>query len=98
MTLTADADDFDAALWRSYRNSTAESSPRAGMLTDLEVNHLRVGMAQAEAEALLGPPDFIDGRKAVYNLGASPYGVDYEAYVLDYDQASRLAGFYLRRY
>lgn len=81
---------FDAAHWQAQRGSEARDNPRAGMVGDLE-RLLRPGMTRAEVEALLGMPESQHEGRWIYDLGASPYGIDYEYYVIEFDDAGRLA-------
>ena len=101
MTGTAgeNTDGFDAALWQAQRGSAERDNPRLSMVGDLEAKHLEAGMTRQEVEALLGPADRVraDGA-AVYNLGVSAFGVDWEAYVVEYGDDGRLTRFYQMRY
>jgi hypothetical protein len=88
-TLTYRTGRFDAARWQAQRGSDALNNPRIAMIGDLE-QRLRPGMTRAEVLALLGEPESQSGGRAVYALGASPYGVDYEFFVIEFDDAGML--------
>lgn len=89
---------FEAQAWRAQRGSTAHDNPRVFMVVPLERDgHLREGMARAEVLDLLGPPDRATARNDQYRLGASPVGVDYETYVIDYNEVDQVLRFQVRR-
>lgn len=90
-------DSFDASLWRAQHGSTERDNPRSGLVVALERDHLRAGMARSEVIALLGQPERQTARRDQYALGVSPYGIDYEYYVIDYDDNDRVATFSLKR-
>jgi len=91
------SDGFNSTLWKAQHGKHERHNPRGKMIVSLEKNHLRPGMMRAEVHALLGEPDQKRGTSDVYNLGASPVGVDFEYYVLEYDSAERLSKFWLTR-
>ncbi len=90
-------DSFDAALWRAQYGNTVRDNPRSSLVVALERDHLRVGMARSQVIALLGEPERRTTRRDQYNLGVAPYGIDYEYYVIDYDDHDRVAAFSLKR-
>lgn len=84
---------FDSKAWKAESGSNAVDNPRAGMVADLE-KLLRPGMARAEVEALLGQPEGKRGDGAyVYDLGVARYGVDYQWFVVEFDDAGVLIRF-----
>lgn len=89
--------DFDADVWRAQRGSTARETPRTGLVVPLERNHLHKGMTRAAVIELLGEPDRRQPRSDHYRLGASPVGIDFETYVIEYDEQDLVTGFGIRR-
>ena len=88
---------FDQALWRSASELPAPDNPRLGMLRSVECR-LHIGMAQEAVLSLLGPPDTrLSANAVAYALGVSPYGIDYEELVIEFDENGRLARHYWRR-
>jgi len=88
---------FDAALWRAQHGSDARDNPRSGLVPALEREVLRKGMSREEVREILGPPEGETPQRDVYELGASPVGVDYEQYVIEYDEEGKVLSFGLRR-
>lgn len=88
---------FDADLWRAQRGSDALDNPRVRQIVALERRHMRAQMPRAEVIALLGEPDRSRPGTHIYTLGASPVGVDFETYVIQYDPLARVADFGIRR-
>jgi len=80
---------FDAARWQAQRGSEARDNPRAGMLGDV-MRLLKPSMTREAVRALLGAPESERDGRWSYDLGASPYGVDYEYLVIEFDDAGRL--------
>lgn len=91
------SEQFDAELWRAQRGSSALDNPRVGLVVVLERDHMRPGMSRAEVIGLLGEPDRRQPHSDHYRLGASPVGVDYETYVVEYDEQDRVRSFGIRR-
>jgi hypothetical protein len=89
--------EFDADVWRAQRGSNALDNPRVGQVVALERSHMRPGMSRAEVIELLGEPDRRLPRSDHYKLGASPVGVDFETYVIEYDDHDRVTSFGIRR-
>lgn len=89
---------FDAERWRAQHDTEAlmERNPRGDMAAELMAEHLPAGRSREEVQALLGPPEFVDGDADVYELGRSAYGVDYEQLAITY-AAGRLVGAQIRR-
>lgn len=61
------------------------------MLRDLRANHLKIGMARAEVEALLGEADKTRNGHYLYRLGMGKYSVDYSYLGFVYDDEGKLA-------
>jgi hypothetical protein len=74
---------FDAARWQALRNSDARDNPRVRMVSDL-ARLLRPGMTRGDVLALLGEPEARRDGRFLYALGASPYGVDYEYFAIEF--------------
>jgi hypothetical protein len=85
-TMTA---GFDSDKWKALRSSTARENPRSRMVSKLE-QELRPGMTQDEVLALLGEPEIKEGVRYVYSIGASPFGVDYEYFAVEFDAEGKL--------
>lgn len=88
---------FDADLWHAQRGSEALDNPRVGEVVALERQHMRMQMPRAQVLQLLGEPDRTRPGNDAYKLGASPVGVDFETYVVEYDSAGRVAHFGIHR-
>lgn len=91
------SNDFDAALWQAQRGSAALDNPRVGEVVALERQHMREGMPRARVIELLGEPDRRGPRSDHYKLGASPVGVDYETYVIEYNDQGQVVRFGIQR-
>lgn len=78
--------DFDAAIWQSQKGSLERDNPRAGMIAALEKYHIRVGMKREQVRDLLGEPDKTLDHADIYDIGASPVGVDLETYRITYSE------------
>ena len=85
MTQMTNSGAFDSKIWKEQRGKNERKNPRIEMVIELGKRHLRKGMTRAEVHALLGEPDQKHGTSDVYELGASPVGVDFEYYILDYE-------------
>lgn len=57
------------------------------MVDDAERAGIAPGARRAFVRDLLGAPDVERPNLDVYVLGASPYGVDYDEFVVEYDEA-----------
>lgn len=92
------ASSFSAQQWRDEGTRNDErSTVRHGMLDALERDHLRNGMLRQAVRQLLGPPDVQSAAADEYDLGRSPVGATYEAYVIEYDSTGRVVRFGLQR-
>jgi hypothetical protein len=89
-------DGFDQAGWKAQHDSTAIDNPRAGMVVAVE-EHLKPGMSRDEVLALLGPAESENGGTLTYDLGASPYGIDFDYLVIEFDAKGRLTRHYITR-
>jgi hypothetical protein len=83
MATTTMVAGFDSAKWKALRSSTERENPRSRMVSKLQ-QELRTGMTQDEVVALLGEPEIKEGARYVYSIGASPFGVDYEYFVVEF--------------
>ncbi len=81
---------FESAAWRSERGNYDGDNSRLSMISDLEQNHLKVGMSQGSVEQILGEPDSTPEASSVYYLGVSPYGFDSEFFAIKYDSDGNL--------
>lgn len=89
--------DFDSRLWQGQRGSNALDNPRVTLVIPLERQHLKPGLPRTEVIKLLGEPDRQLPNSDHYKLGASPVGVDFETYVIDYDDQGRVLRYGIRR-
>ena len=88
---------FDPELWQAQRGKDERHNPRGGMVVDLLQTHLRVGMSRLEVQRLLGEPDRRQELRDMYELGVSPYGIDFEYFVIDYDDAGKVTQLRINR-
>ncbi|MGO1001257.1 hypothetical protein [Lysobacter sp. CA196] len=90
--------NFDAELWREQRGSDALDNPRVEQVVPLEEGgHIREGMRRVEVAELLGPPDRSTLRNDYYELGASPFGVHFERYAIEYNDLDQVVRFDIER-
>lgn len=89
--------NFDAALWRAQYKSFERDNPRIGMISVLEREVLQKGMTKEAVREILGPPEQTRDNIDLYDLGISPFGVDYEQYVIEYDSDNKVVRFFIRR-
>ena len=76
---------FDSEIWKAQAGIDQDSeNPRSGMVSTLIDEVLKPGMARNEVEKLLGVADYVQDGDGWYVLGRSPYGVDYEYFVVHY--------------
>lgn len=87
---------FNDELWRAQHRNTSHKNPRIGLVPSLD-KVLAPGMSREEVIAVLGPPEANADGRDLYSLGASPYGVDYEQLVVEYDADDRLERYYVVR-
>ena len=86
---------FDPIRWRSNR-SGEQDGPRARMVGDLIVNHLKRGMHRKDVRVLLGGPDAQSladeaNNTDTYDLGhIGFFGIDPSLLWIKYDKADRL--------
>ena len=77
---------FDATVWKAQRDEDFEGdNPRAGMVGELQRNHLVEGTPRERIHDLLGPPESVRGETDLYELGRSATGVDYEQLAIVYE-------------
>jgi hypothetical protein len=88
---------FDADLWKAQYQKNERDNPRIGMVSALEREVLREGMSREAVREMLGLPEQIQGNVDLYDLGVSPYGIDYEQYAITYDQEDKVVEFSIRR-
>jgi hypothetical protein len=81
---------FDQVVWKSMHGSEEVDNPRAKMVKDLKVHHLKIGMSQAEVEEILGKADRLRNGQHLYRLGMGQFSVDYSYLALVYDDAGKL--------
>lgn len=90
------AEGFDGTKWKSLQGSRARDNPRAGMVSQVE-ERLKAGMTRAEVVQLLGTPEIDDDRRFTYSLGTSAFGVDYEYFIVEFDEEGRVLRHAVRR-
>jgi hypothetical protein len=95
-TNMAASDGFDSRKWKAEEHNTSRNNPRIGMVVPL-MKILRVGMTRSEVAEFLGAPDNATDNKIEYELGASPYGIDYETFFLEFDGNGKLESFRIKR-
>jgi hypothetical protein len=77
---------FDAGLWKAQRDEDFDGdNPRAGMVGQLQREHLVEGTLRERVHDLLGPPESVRGDTDLYELGRSATGVDYEQLAIVYE-------------
>ena len=86
----AAAQSFNAEKWKALKGNGSHSNPRIGMVGAAKTL-LHAGMSQDEVVGLLGEPDGQKDGRWTYDLGASPYGADYQYLVLEFDGQGKLA-------
>lgn len=89
--------NFDAELWRAQWNTDKRDNPRINMIVELEREVLKKGMHRELVREILGSPERIQGNSDLYDLGVSPYGIDYEQLVIQYDQQNKVVNFFTLR-
>lgn len=88
---------FDADVWKGQRDEDLDgANPRAGMVGELQREHLIEGTSREQAHDLLGPPESVQDDTDFYELGRSATGVDYEQLVIVYED-ERLVRTLIRR-
>lgn len=80
--ITADP-GFDSAQWKAQYGTGAVDNPRGGMVGDVE-DLLHPGMSRSEVVDLLGKPEQEERERFTYEIGVSPYGIDYEYFVIEF--------------
>ena len=88
---------FDSTLWKAQYNQFNRDNPRSGMTPTLEREVLQIGISQETVREILGPPEEAQDNMDLYDLGASPFGIDYEQYVIEYDNEKKVVRFFIRR-
>jgi hypothetical protein len=77
---------FDAGVWKAQREEDFDAdNPRAGMVGELQREHLVEGTPRDRVRDLLGPPESVRGDSDLYELGRSATGVDYEQLAIVYE-------------
>lgn len=77
---------FDADVWKAQTDESFDgNNPRAGMVGELQREHLVEGTPRERVHDLLGPPESIQGDIDLYELGRSSTGVDYEQLAIVYE-------------
>jgi len=77
---------FDATDWKAQHDEDFDGdNPRAGMVGELQRDHLVEGLPRDEVHDLLGPPESVLGDTDLYELGRSATGVDYEQLAIVYE-------------
>jgi hypothetical protein len=88
---------FDAGVWKAQGDDEFDGdNPRAGMVGELQREHLIAGTPRERVRDLLGPPESVGGDTDLYELGRSATGVDYEQLAVVYEDG-RVARTLLRR-
>lgn len=97
MSTTVSTGNFDSALWRAQYKKHQRDNPRIGMVPALEREVLHKGMSREVVREVLGRPEQVRENADLYDLGVSPFGVDYEQYVIEYDQENKVVQFFISR-
>ena len=87
---------FDKAVWMAAKEEPLEDNPRLWMLRALEAE-LKPGMNKTEVQELLGPPDRGAANRFVYDLGYTFPSIDYQEYVIEFDDTGKLSRYLLKR-
>jgi hypothetical protein len=96
-SFSTNSGNFNSQLWIAQYGKNERNNPRSGMVVALERNVLQKGMRRLEVRAILGKPEQIRHNIDVYDLGASPFGVDYEQYFIEYDKEDKVVKFFIQR-
>jgi hypothetical protein len=86
---------FDSDHWKAQYDVDDRDNPRAGMVTALE-RLLTPGMSRDAVLDLLGRPESQDVNQFRYSIGVSPYGIDYEYFVVEFDRDGLVRTFIMR--
>ena len=97
MSTTVSTGNFDSALWKAQYKKYQRDNPRIGMVPDLEREVLHKRMSREVVREILGRPEQVRENADLYDLGVSPFGVDYEQYVIEYDQENKVVNFFISR-
>jgi hypothetical protein len=81
---------FTPEAWRAERGEEDPLENDRGTMVSEVLDLLRPGMSRDEVLALLGPPDSERDGMLVYEIGASPFGVDTEALRVAFGASGRL--------
>jgi hypothetical protein len=97
MYSTAGLDKFDSTAWKAQHTNESFKNPRSGMIPALK-KELRPGVTRADVEALLGEPEAREGNNRYhYWIGAGGFGVDFDEFVIEFDDADKLERYFVRR-
>lgn len=94
--LAPDPTVFDKGRWIAEANAKPGDNKRSLMTKDLE-KRLRQGMSEDEIIALMGQPDSRRDNRLIYNLGTPGFGVDYDHYVVELDNARKVTRYFTDR-
>lgn len=94
--LAPDPTVFDKDRWIAEANAKPGDNKRSLMTKDLE-KRLRQGMSEDEIIALMGQPDSRRDNRLIYNLGTPGFGVDYDHYVVELDNARKVTRYFTDR-
>ncbi|MFP5270146.1 hypothetical protein [Coleofasciculus sp.] len=97
MSTTISTGNFDSALWRAQYKKYQRDNPRIGMVPDLEREVLHKRMSREVVREILGRPEQVRENADLYYLGVSPFGLDYEQYVIEYDPENKVVKFFISR-
>ena len=91
-----DPPTFDKAAWIAAKEEPREDNPRFWMLKAVEAE-LKPGMSKDEVQMLLGPPDRGSANRFVYDLGYTFPSIDYQEYVIEFDDTGKLSRYLSKR-
>ena len=83
---------FNATEWKEFHESHDYDNPRGTMAYHLRDKVLTKGMKRNEVKAILGEPDYSEGRNVLkYNLGMwSGFRIDYDSFDIYFDTTEKL--------
>jgi hypothetical protein len=87
---------FEPERWKAERGSDRRDNPRLFMINDLR-RRLSPGMARSDVKALLGEPEAKTGNSYIYIIGVPPLSIDYEEFIIEFDDAGKLKKAYTQQ-
>lgn len=90
------AGGFDSQKWKAEKGNETGKNPRVTMVGEAQ-KLLRKGMTREEVITLLGEPDGKPNNRFEYLLGISPFGIDFEVFILEFSAEGKLTNFVVKR-